>query len=70
LIGFLYYNKKRLEEINFKQKFCSMYTGLKVTNLGALTYTAVFSLRRLGLFLLFLGLQSESIWLICTYNGL
>ena len=70
LIGFLNCNRKRLHEVNFKQKFWSMYTGVKVTNNSAITYTSVFSLRRLRLVLLFLGLRNKSIWLICTYNAL
>ena len=70
LIGFLYCNRKRLHEMDFKQKFWSMYTGVKVTNYSAITYTSVLSFRRLSLVLLFLGLRKKSIWLICTYNAL
>ena len=68
--GFLYCKRGKLDEPIFKRKFISMYSGLRKKTKFSLTYTTVFSLRRLFLVLTFLALDGKGVWLIYAFNGL
>lgn len=70
LVIFLNYNKGRLEETKFKQKFFSMYNGTKTQKIGSTTYTSAFCLRRLFLVCILLALRNHNIWLIYAFNAL
>ena len=59
-IYFLLKNQTKLEEPVFKQKFSTIYQGIKPNSFKALCYNAVFSVRRLNIILINVYLTKDS----------
>ena len=70
LCVFLCVKRNQLDQAEFKRKFISMYSGLKLKKLASLMYTPVFCVRRLLLVCTLLALQQNAVWLVLAFNAI